>query len=74
VLGAPCAVRARSTHDEQQQLIAQIPTNKRAIVLKTMGLDDAQLLPFTPLYDKYQVHRSTARPTCWTCTRRTTSR
>ena len=54
-LGAPYAVRAQSTHDEQQQLIAQIQTDKRAIVLKTLALDDAQVQAFTPIYDKYQV-------------------
>ena len=55
VLGSPFAVNAQSTHDEQQQLIAQIQTDKRAIVLKTLALDDAQVQAFTPIYDKYQV-------------------
>ena len=54
-LVAPYAVRAQSTHDEQQQLIAQIQTDKREIVLKTLALDDAQVQAFTPIYDKYQV-------------------
>jgi hypothetical protein len=54
-LGAPYAVQAQSTHDEQQQLIAQIQTDKRAIVLNTLALDDAQVQAFTPIYDKYQV-------------------
>jgi hypothetical protein len=54
-LGAPYAAKAQSTHDEQQQLIAQIQTDKRAIVLKTLALDDAQVEAFTPIYDKYQV-------------------
>jgi hypothetical protein len=56
-LGAPYAVQAQSTYDEQQQLIAQIQTDKRAIVLKTLGLDDAQVQAFTPIYDGYQVER-----------------
>ena len=56
-LGAPFAVNAQSTHDEQQQLIAQIQTDKRAIVLKSLALDDAQVQAFTPIYDNYQVER-----------------
>ena len=50
-------MKAQSTHDEQQQLIAQIQTDKYAIVLKTLALDDAQVQAFTPIYDKYQVER-----------------
>lgn len=56
-LGAPYAAKAQSTYDEQQQLIAQIQTDKHAIVLKTMALDDAQVQAFTPIYDKYQFER-----------------
>ncbi|HET9694311.1 MAG TPA: hypothetical protein VFP48_07990 [Steroidobacteraceae bacterium] len=56
-LGAPYAVQAQSIHDGQQQLIAQIQADKRAIVLKTMALDDAQVLAFTSIYDEYQVER-----------------
>ena len=56
-LGAPYAVNAQSTHDEQQQLIAKIQTDKHAIVLKTLALDDAQVQAFTPIYDNYQVER-----------------
>ena len=56
-LGTPYAVPAQSTHDEQQQLIAQIQTDKRALVLNTLALDDAQVQAFTPIYDKYQVER-----------------
>lgn len=55
VLAAPYAVKAQSTHDEQQQIIAQVQTDKRAVVLKTMGLDDGQVRAFTPIYDRYQV-------------------
>ena len=57
MLIAPYAANAQSTHDEQQQLIAQVQTDKRAIVLKTLALDDAQVDAFTPLYEKYQVER-----------------
>ena len=56
-LGTTYAVQAQSTHDEQQQLIAQIQTDKRAFVLKTLALDDAQVQAFTPIYDQYQVER-----------------
>ena len=56
-LAAPYAVQAQSTYDEQQQLLAQIQTDKRAIVLKTLALDDAQVQAFTPIYDRYQVER-----------------
>ena len=57
MLGAPYAVQAQSTHDEQQQLIAQIQTDKRAIVLSSLALDDAQVQAFTPIYDEYQFER-----------------
>jgi hypothetical protein len=53
----PFAVNAQSTHDEQQQLIAQIQTDKRTIVLKSLTLDDSQVEAFTPIYDSYQVER-----------------
>ena len=56
-LAAPYAVTAQSIHDEQQQLIAQIQTDKQAIVLKTLALEDAQVEAFTPIYDQYQVER-----------------
>jgi Spy/CpxP family protein refolding chaperone len=54
---APYAALAQSAYDGQQQLIAQIQTDKQAIVLKTMALDDAQVQAFTPIYDRYQVER-----------------
>ena len=56
-LAAPYAVNAQSTHDEQQQLIAQLQTDKHTIVLKSLALDDAQVQAFTPIYDNYQVER-----------------
>ena len=56
-LVAPYAVKAQSIHDEQQQVIAQIQTDKHAIVLKSLALDDAQVQAFTPIYDKYQFER-----------------
>ncbi len=54
---APFAAQAQSTYDDTQQLIAQIQADKRAVVLKAMGLDDAQMAAFTPIYDSYQAER-----------------
>ncbi|MDH4167220.1 MAG: hypothetical protein OEY13_15220 [Gammaproteobacteria bacterium] len=53
-VATPFAARAQSTYDETQQLIAQIQTDARAIVLQSMALDDAQLAAFTPVFDAYQ--------------------
>lgn len=54
-LAAPYAVKAQTAHDEQQQLMGQLQTEKREVMMKTLGLDDAQVLAFTPIYDRYQV-------------------
>jgi len=40
--------------DEAQVLISQIQSDKRAIVLRTLELTDAQVAAFTPIYDQYQ--------------------
>jgi hypothetical protein len=40
--------------DQEQLLVSQIQTDKRAIVLSTLGLTDAEVAAFTPIYDKYQ--------------------
>ena len=56
-LAAPFVAQAQSTYDETQQLIAQIQADKRAVVLKAMALDDAQMTAFTPIYDSYQAER-----------------
>jgi hypothetical protein len=40
--------------DQEQLLISQIQTDKRAIVLSTLELTDAEVAAFTPIYDKYQ--------------------
>ena len=40
--------------DQDQLLISQIQTDKRAVVLKSMNLSDAQVAAFTPIYDQYQ--------------------
>jgi hypothetical protein len=54
--GATDAVLAQSanTRDDTELLISQIQTDKRAIVLETMQMTDAEVLAFTPIYDKYQ--------------------
>ena len=56
-VATPFAAQAQSSYDETQQLIAQIQADKRAVVLKAMALDDAQLTAFTPIYDAYQADR-----------------
>lgn len=56
-IATPFAAQAQSTYDDTQQLIAQIQSDKRAVVLKAMALDDAQLTAFAPLYDAYQADR-----------------
>src|SRR5512137_111128 len=56
-LASPLVAQAQSTYDDTQQLIAQIQSDKRAIVLKAMALDDAQVTAFTPIYDVYQAKR-----------------
>ena len=43
-----------NTVDDTQVLISQIQTDKRAIVLRTLELTDAQVAVFTPIYDQYQ--------------------
>jgi hypothetical protein len=58
---AACAVAApavaQSQNDENQVLISQIQTDKRAIVLKGLQLTDEQASAFTPIYDEYQAER-----------------
>jgi len=43
-----------NTRDDTELLISQIQTDKRAIVLSTLQLTDAQVQAFTPIYDEYQ--------------------
>ena len=56
-VATPLVAAAQSSYDEQQQLIAQIQADKRAVVLKAMAFNDAELTAFTPIYDKYQAER-----------------
>jgi ferritin len=57
VTAVPFAAQAQSTYDDTQQLIAQLQSDKRTVVLKAMALDDAQMTAFTPIYDAYQADR-----------------
>jgi hypothetical protein len=54
--GATLPVTAQTTNakDDVELLISQIQTDKRAIVLRTLDLTDAQVAAFTPIYDAYQ--------------------
>lgn len=54
-LAAPLVAEAQSTVDEQQLVLAHIQTDSRAIVLKSMDLDETQVEAFMPLYDAYQL-------------------
>ena len=54
---SPLASYAQSQYDENEQLIAQIQADKRAVVLQAMALDDTQVTAFTPIYDQYQGER-----------------
>jgi len=55
-LGAASQAPAQSANsvDEAEVLISQIQTDKRAVVLRTLELTDAQVAVFTPIYDQYQ--------------------
>jgi Spy/CpxP family protein refolding chaperone len=52
--GLPASAQTANTVDDTEVLISQIQTDKRAIVLKTLELTDAQVAAFTPIYDQYQ--------------------
>jgi hypothetical protein len=54
--GAAETTLAQSTNvrDDNELLISQIQTDKRAVVLSSMQLTDAEVAAFTPVYDKYQ--------------------
>ena len=43
------------TFEETQALLAQVQTDRRALVLRAMRLDDTQARAFTPIYDRYQL-------------------
>ena len=54
--GAADVTMAQSTNarDDMQLLISQIQTDKRAVVLSSMQMTDAEVAAFTPVYDNYQ--------------------
>jgi hypothetical protein len=51
---APAVASAQNLYDDQQQLIQQIQTDKRAVVLSALALSDADAAAFTKVYDGYQ--------------------
>lgn len=55
-LGAAAQAPAQTANsvDEAEVLISQIQTDKRAVVLRTLDLTDAQVAAFIPIYDQYQ--------------------
>jgi hypothetical protein len=55
-LGAAEASLAQSmnTRDQNELIISQIQTDKRAVVLSALQLTDTQVAAFTPIYDEYQ--------------------
>jgi len=50
----PSIAQTTNAKDDTELLISQIQTDKRAIVLRTLDLNDAQVAAFTPIYDAYQ--------------------
>jgi hypothetical protein len=50
----PSIAQTTNAKDDVELLISQIQTDKRAIVLRTLDLNDAQVAKFTPIYDAYQ--------------------
>ena len=50
----PSIAQTTNAKDDTELLISQIQTDKRAIVLRTLDLNDAQVGAFTPIYDAYQ--------------------
>lgn len=56
---APAVAPAQNTYDDQQQLIAQIQTDKRAVVMDAMRFTDAEAEAFSPVYDSYQAEMKT---------------
>jgi hypothetical protein len=58
---AACAVAApavaQTQNDENQVLISQIQTDKRAVVLRGLQLTDTESRAFIPIYDEYQAER-----------------
>jgi hypothetical protein len=56
-VGAAGAQTTGSLNDDVQQLIAQVQSDKAAIVISSLQLTDAETRAFTPIYDEYQAER-----------------
>jgi hypothetical protein len=50
----PSIAQTTNAKDDVELLISQIQTDKRAIVLRTLDLNDTQVAAFAPIYDAYQ--------------------
>ena len=50
-------VMAQTVNDENQVLLSQIQTDKRAIVLKGLQLSQPESAAFIPIYDEYQAEQ-----------------
>ncbi len=50
----PSIAQTTNAKDDVELPISQIQTDKRAIVLRTLDLNDTQVAAFTPIYDAYQ--------------------
>jgi hypothetical protein len=50
-------VMAQSTTDENQVLLSQIQTDRRAIVLRGLQLSESESAAFIPIYDEYQAEQ-----------------
>jgi hypothetical protein len=46
--------QAGNARDQNELIISQIQTDKRAVVLSALQLTDTQVAAFTPIYDEYQ--------------------
>ena len=46
--------QAVNTRDQNELIMSQIQTDKRAVVLSALQLNDTQVAAFTPIYDEYQ--------------------
>ena len=53
-VAAPYAAQAQSTYDDQQQLIAQVQADKRAVFAQNLQLTEAEGRAFWPVYDEYE--------------------
>jgi len=57
VAGTVQAQTTGSLNDDVQTMLAQIQNDKRAVMLSSLGLTDAETRTFTPVYDEYEGER-----------------